>query len=261
MILILIIKNFFNKLYISKYTYIIIFLALITGLIKDLIGIAILVLFHEFGHYFTSYLFKYNIDKINIYPFGGLITYNEVIDKPLKEELLITISGPLNQIIIYTIIFLLYKHNLISNYFYNVITNYHYSLLIFNIIPIIPLDGSKILNILLNKIFNFRLSYYILFIISFILTIILFIKLKLNLLMPLLFIVYELIKYIKNRNIIFNKFILEKYLYGNNYKKYNYINNIKKLKRNKKHLIKYKNIYLSEKNYINNIYMGHSNME
>lgn len=248
----MIIKNFFKLINISKYTYIILLFALLGGLIKDIVSIIILILFHEFGHYFISYLFKYNIDSINIYPFGGLIKYNEIIDKPLLEELLITLAGPLNQIIIYLLFFLLYKYHHIDTYFFNIFKNYHYSILIFNLLPIIPLDGSKLINIILNKLFNFRLSYYLLLIISFILSIFLLFRYK-NIVI-ISFILYELILYIKNKNIIFNRFILEKYLYKNNYKKYKYIPSIHKLYRNKKHLIKYNNIYLSEKTYINNIY-------
>ena len=124
--------------------------------------------------------------------------------------------------------------------------------MIFNLLPIIPLDGSKLINIILNKLFNFRLSYYLLIVISFILSI--FLVFRYNNIVILSFILYELILYIKNKNIIFNRFILEKYLYKNNYKKYKYIPSINKLYRNKKHLIKYNNIYLSEKTYINNIY-------
>ena len=248
----MIIKNFFKLINISKYTYIILLFALLTGLIKDIVSIIILILFHEFGHYFMSYIFKYKIDSINIYPFGGLIKYNEIIDKPLLEELLITLAGPINQIIIYLLFFLLHKYHYINQYFFNLLTNYHYSILIFNLLPIIPLDGSKILNILLNKIFNFRLSYYLLIIIS-ILSSLLLIH-RYNNLIILTFIIYEILLSIKYRNIIFNRFILERYLYKNNYKKYKYISNIKRLKRNKKHLIKYNNIYLSEKAYINKIY-------
>lgn len=250
----MIIRNFFKKIKISKYTYIILLLSLLTGLIKDIFSIFILIIFHEFGHYFVSYLFKYNIDSINIYPFGGIIKYNEEIDKPLFTELLITIMGPINQILIYLIISILFKYNLINNYLFSLFKNYHYSILIFNLLPIIPLDGSKLLNIFLNKVFNYIISYNLLSIISIISTILFILKSDSNYIIIISFIIYETLNYIKNRNIMFNRLILEKYLYNNNYKKYRYINNLNDIKRNKKHLIKYKNIYLSEKTYINNIY-------
>ena len=252
---ILIIKNFLNKINISKYTYIIILLCLITGLIKELSIIIILILFHEFGHYFISYIFKWNIKRINIYPFGGLINYGDKIDKPLLEELLITIGGPLNQWIIFIIIYILYKNYYITDYYYNNFYNYHISMFIFNLLPIIPLDGSKLLNVILNKLFNFRLSYNLLLIISSLFIVIFAFMFSNNYsyFIVISFLIYELINYFKNKKYIFNRFILEKYLYRNNYKKYNRINNINNMKRNKKHLIKYKNIYITEKEYIKKI--------
>ena len=235
----MIIINFFKGIKVSKYTYIIVLLALITGQIKELLGLFIIILSHEFGHYFMSKIFKWNIDKIYLYPFGGLIKYNEKIDKPFKEELLIAISGILNQLLIYFIFLLLYKFNIINNYFFNIIKNYNYSILLFNLIPIIPLDGSKILNILLNKIFSFRKSYIILNIISIILLIIFIFESNISLLIVILFLIYKIYLNIKNKDLIFNRFILEKYLYKDSYKKIYKINSIKDMKRNRRNIKKH----------------------
>ena len=251
----MIIKNFLNKLYISKYTLILILISCLTGLIKEISACLLIIIFHEFGHYFISYLFKWNIKKINIYPFGGLTTYEEVIDKPLIEELLITISGPLNQIILYFFLYFLHNNYYVSDNYFNIVKNYHISTLIFNLLPIIPLDGSKLLNIFLNKHFNYRLSYNILSIVS-ILFMIIFIyifKNSYSYFVIITFLIYELYMYTKNKKYMFNRFIFEKYLYKNKYKKYIKINNIKKMKRNKKHLVKYNNKYLTEKESIKKI--------
>ena len=229
--------NFFKDIKISKYTYLIVLLALITGQIKELLGLLIIILSHEYGHYFTSKIFKWNIDKIYLYPFGGLIKYNEKIDKPFKEELLIAISGILNQLLIYLLFYLLNKYYIINDYFFNIIKNYNYSILFFNLIPIIPLDGSKVLNILLNKIFSFRKSYILLNIVSIILLVIFIFKSNTSLLIVILFLIYEIYLNIKNKSFIFNRFVLEKYLYPDDFKDVYIINNIKDMKRNKKHII------------------------
>lgn len=233
----MIIINFFKGIKVSKYTYIIVLLALITGQIKELLGLFIIILSHEFGHYFMSKIFKWNIDKIYLYPFGGLIKYNEKIDKPFKEELLIAISGILNQFLVYLLFLLLNKYYFISDYFFNIIKNYNYSIILFNLIPIIPLDGSKILNIILNKLFNFRKSYIILNIISIILLIIFIFKSNISLIIVILFLIYKIYLNIKNKDFIFNRFVLEKYLYPDDFKDVYIINNIKDMKRNKKHII------------------------
>ena len=207
--------------------------------------VLLIIVIHEFGHFFISYLFKWNISSINIYPFGGLIIYNDKIDKSLKEELLVTIAGPINQCLLYLLIYILNNNLIISNYIYTIFKNYHYSILLFNLLPIIPLDGSKILNVILNKVFDFRLSYVFLLIISVIFTLVFIISFNnKSYILIIMFIIYKAYIYIKERKIIYSRFILEKYLYKNKYKKYLFINNIKKMKRNKRHII---NNYQSEK--------------
>ena len=245
----MIIKNILNKIKIDKITIIFIFICFITGLIKELICLFILMSFHELGHLLFSYIFKWNLNKIIIYPFGCLIKYNDLIDKPLYQEFIITIMGPIFQIIIYLVFYYLNSQYYIDDYLFNILEKYHFGILIFNLIPIIPLDGSKILNILLNKLFSFRLSYYLLLLISIIITLVGFILLFNNYsyIFVFSFIITETILYIKNRHIIFNRFIYEKYLYKNNYRHIYKVNNLNKMKRNKRHLIKINNNYYSEK--------------
>ena len=246
----MIIINFFKDIKISKYTYIVILLACFTGQIKELLGLIIVLISHEFGHYFVSKIFGWKIDKIYIYPFGGLIKYNEVIDKPFYEEFMISISGIFNQSIIYILFLILYKYLIINDYFFCIIKNYHYSILLFNLIPIIPLDGSKILDIFLNKIFCFRKSFIILNTISIILLNIFILKGNISLFIVILFLIYKIYLNIKNRKLIYNKFILEKYLYDNSYSKINIISDIKRLKRNRRNILNINNNLYEENEYI-----------
>ena len=82
-------------------------------------------------------------------------------------------------------------------------------------IPIIPLDGSIILNSLLNKFFSFKVAYHIHFFIS-CMGIVLYLFSNFwfslnNYLIVSLFLVKTYYAY-KNYNYIFNKFLLERYL-------------------------------------------------
>ncbi len=248
----LIIRTFLNKLKINNYTLILIFLSLITGLFKEITVIFLLITIHEFGHYIFMYLYKWNVKKINIYPFGGITILDDIIDKPLKEEFIITIMGPIFQQILFIIIYILYKNYIINDYMFELFKNYNFSILIFNLLPIIPLDGYKIFNIINNNFFNFRFSYNINIIIS-IITLLLFIliyKIDTSYYVIIIFLIFQIIYSIKNKKIIYNRFILEKRLYKNNYKTYKKIKNIKNLYRNKKHLIKYNGNYISESTYL-----------
>ena len=173
-------------------------------------------------------------------PFGGLTVFNVDINKPLNEELIICILGPLFQIIYY----------LIFKDIFN-IKNLHYNLLIFNLLPIFPLDGSKIFNIVFNKIFPFKLSLYITYIISFIIIVILVITKRFNLLLilTLLLLFFKNIKEIKNVRYAFNRFLLERYFKQFNFKKRKIIKNgeVNRMKKDYYHLFFIKNKYVTEK--------------
>lgn len=196
--------------------------------------------------------YNWNVKKVTIYPFGGITILDDDIDKPLKEEFIITLSGPLMQELLFILIVMLYKYNIIDEYVYTIFKNYNFTILIFNLLPIYPLDGSKLINVLINKIFNFRLSYFINIIISIIFLSLFFIIFKndSSYYLIIVFLIYQIIYYYKNRYIIFNRFILEKTLKKNEYFEYKKINNIKKMYRNKKHLFKKDNRYITEKEYI-----------
>ena len=250
----LIIKNFLNKLEINKLTPILFLLSFITGLFKEIIALYLLIIFHEFGHYIASYYYSWNINKIVIYPFGGLIKYNDIIDKPFYQELIVTLSGPINQLVIFFIMSLLYKKYIISHYFYNALLNYNYALIVFNILPIIPLDGSKIMNIVLNKVFSYKKSYYLLSIISIYTTIFFIFYIdSYSYILVISYLIMELYNYINYGKYMINRFILEKILFKNNYKKIIKKDSIYHMKRNKRHLIKIHNKYYDEKEAIKKI--------
>ena len=243
----MIIKKLLNKIDLNIYSVLLLFLAFLTGLFKEIVIIYLIIFIHELGHVFMSLLFKWKIKKITLYPFGGITKYDEVIDKKLYEEFIIYIFGPLFQVLFFFIISTLHNKYYINDNTFYVFKNYHYSILLFNLLPIVPLDGSKILNIFFNKILNFRYSYLLSIIISsFSLIIFIILHIDYSYIILISFLVYELFFYIKNRNYILNKFILEKSLYKNSYKNYKTIKSKKDMYRNKKNIIKENDIYITE---------------
>lgn len=248
----MIIKKFLNKLNISIYSIILVFLALLAGLFKEIVIISIILIIHEFGHYYYINKYNWNIKRINIYPFGGVCTLDDDIDKPLNEEFIVTISGPIFQEILFVFIILLHKKGYLDEYIYSLFKNYNFTILLFNLLPIIPLDGFKILNVFINKVFNFRLSYMINIFISIIFLNLFFIIFKSDSSYYLIitFLIYQIIYYYKNRYIIFNRFILERSLKRKEFKDYKKVNSIKKMYRNKRHFFKVNNSYITENKYM-----------
>ena len=111
----------------------------------------LLIIVHELGHFLSALFFKIDVDKIYIYPFGGISKLNISLNESLIKELIILIMGPVFQIMCYLV---LSNMDYFYNY-HNLIRVYHYTILTFNLLPIYPLDGGKLLNIL----FSFNLSF------------------------------------------------------------------------------------------------------
>ena len=202
-----------------------------------------------------SLLFKWKIDKIIILPFGGLTKYNEIINRPLIEEFLVAMSGIILQLIFY---------NFIYNYIdYRYFSFINYFIIIFNLIPIYPLDGSKILNVFFNKLTSFKNSILLTVIVSYIFIIILSILLfNIN---KILFLIYiflfiEVNKYYKEKDLIFNKFLLERYLNNIKFRKEKVIKNVNKMKKDYRHLFYINSKYMTESTFLKKMFDINGNL-
>lgn len=249
----LIIKNILKKIKIHPIFFFFAFISAFTGLFKEFLVFSSLIFFHESGHIITSIFFNWKIDSINFYPYGGMIKFNEKINKPISEEVIITISGLLFQLIYYFIIVMLYNSYKISDYTFILFKNYHYSIFFFNLIPIYPLDGIKLINLLLCKNFSFNFSHILSIIISYIFIIIFMIfsytnSLSMNTLLMISLLINKVIEEHKQHKYYCNKFIFERYLYKFNFRKTKIIDNqnLNNMFRDKKHIFKYKNEYITE---------------
>lgn len=237
------------------YTYLFIaFSFIITGHVKDLLVFTSIIIFHELGHYLMAKINKVKVKKITIYPFGGITTLDTLINININRELLIAMGGILSQSIYMIIIIILYKHGFVREYIYNLYTRYNNSILYFNLLPIVSLDGFKILNLTLSKIFPFDISNKLSLSISFItLTLILIVNyytFNYTLLLVLSVLIINIVNYYKDLNYIFNKFLVERYLYNLSYSKEKIVNNKKKMYKDYRHIFKNGNKYLTEKKYL-----------
>src|SRR5690625_6878376 len=72
-----------------------------------------IVLFHELGHFLFARLFHWRIHSIMLWVFGGVMKTEEHGNKPIHEDALVTIAGPLQHIIIYVGLFVLSTNNVL----------------------------------------------------------------------------------------------------------------------------------------------------
>ena len=230
-------KNIYHKIYIHPLFYFMAIISIITGQFKAFFSLMIIVSIHELGHVIAALLMKWKINRVIILPLGCMTEFNEKLNRPIYQELIILLMGPLFQIILY----MFYK------------TPYHYPLLFLNLLPIHPLDGSKFIFLFWNIVGSYYYSYIVIFIISYI-TIFILILYYHNFII-LLFSIYLLltsIKVLKNKEYYFYIFLYERYSSKYPYyrKKIIYNKKIKKMKRSVKHFFFINNNILGEDEYL-----------
>lgn len=248
------IKNIFNKIEIHPSCYFLLILSVFSADFLIIIIIVLLLFIHELGHFITAYFLNFEPVKIIFYPFGGISKFSHDINCPLKKEVLVLLMGPIAQLIFS---FFLLKLTFLLPY-NNLIMKINCSILFFNLLPIYPLDGGRILQCLLCYFISYNLSFKIIYIIStaivLILTSFFLLNPTLNLLLIIILLIIKLVIESKNIKYYFERFILERYLYKYNFKKSSIAKRTKDFKRDCTHLIKKDNKYLLEKEYLASIY-------
>lgn len=247
-------KNILDKVRIDYSTYILILIGLLSGYIKNIMIILGIVLVHELGHVFFFSLFKMDIESIVIYPFGGVSKVNKKIHERIYKDILISLGGIIFQGLLIIVIYLLYKYSIIVDSTYNMYISYNKSIILFNLIPIIPLDGSKLLLSICSKYMSYRISYITMIFIG-VVSLLLFIFynmiFKLNDIVVYLFLLVSLINCIKEYKYVKGKFYLERILYDNYYNEIiNDSFDIKDMRIDKYYYYKNKDRYINEKDYI-----------
>ena len=134
-----------------------------------LLAVFVCVVLHELGHALMAKHFGIYTQKITLLPIGGMASLERIPESP-KQELLITLAGPIINIIIASILYLIIPVNQImelnftesfeflsaftlQNFlFYLYIVNV--GLVIFNLIPAFPMDGGRILRAILAMNMN-----------------------------------------------------------------------------------------------------------
>ena len=65
-------KNLFK---INIFTYILLLLSFLSGYYKEISIILLILIVHELGHFFLMKLFKIEVNKIIIFPYGGILIH------------------------------------------------------------------------------------------------------------------------------------------------------------------------------------------
>ena len=211
--------KYIHKIKIDVTTYFFLLACYISGFIKESLVIMFICVWHEVGHLIIGVMLQKNISSLKIYPFGGILVINDRINNSIKKELLLALGGIMNQLILLIIIFYFRQH--LDDSLYNMLIRYNLIIIIFNLMPIYPLDGYKII----INVMKLKISYYYSLLFSQILSLIclflflillIYFKLYTNLYMVIILSAFSIKKVLLFRY-EYQRFLVERLLYNFDY--------------------------------------------
>ncbi|MDD4689024.1 MAG: M50 family metallopeptidase [Eubacteriales bacterium] len=152
-----------NKFYIHPSTPFILIPAVLFGYFPQLIVMYLVAFVHELGHLLAALYVKADVRRLCLYPFGVTIELKEGYVKNPTHEIIVASAGPLTNSLIVLFSMLCIKNIYIRDF----VAISSGIIGVMNLMPILPLDGGRVLKAILThrwgfvKAFNFsvRISH------------------------------------------------------------------------------------------------------
>lgn len=195
-------------------------IAMLTGTFMQMLIIFIIIFWHEMGHYAAARFYKWRIRRVIFWVFGGVMETEEHGNQPLKEDVIVTVFGPLQHLIIYFFIAICMRFSLLPESILSIAVEYNTLILLFNLLPIYPLDGGKLCFHLLSYVYPYRkaheiiIRFSLLACLSLLVLQLVFLPFTLSAFLLIGFIILENWHEWKNRAYVFIRFLLYRKTYS-----------------------------------------------
>jgi stage IV sporulation protein FB len=123
---------------------IIMLLSVLTGHFLELLALFAIVFVHEMGHVFAARMYGIKVISVQMLPFGGVAVMEDAGDITAGREIVIALAGPLQNVLLIGASLLLHVAGMWDGPFLNYFIQSNLLIALFNLLPILPLDGGKI---------------------------------------------------------------------------------------------------------------------
>lgn len=139
--------NVFNiEIKISLFIFLILIFSMFFNYFFNLLILIIIVLSHELAHCYMCNYYGIKIDEIELFIFGGVAKFQGDIENNSKAEIFISLAGPLlNFLLVIITIIIINVFNITYNNIVQFFLTTNLTIGLFNLIPMLPLDGGRII--------------------------------------------------------------------------------------------------------------------
>lgn len=145
---------------IHPFFWVIISLSFWTGHFIEITTLFVLVIIHEMGHVTAAWSYGWTIRKIELLPFGGVAIMDEWGNTSAKEEIVVSLAGPFHHIWMILLSYLFYLFGWWNQEWTEYFIKGNIMIATFNLLPIYPLDGGRILQSIISYWIPYRSCIY-----------------------------------------------------------------------------------------------------
>ncbi|WP_272039232.1 M50 family metallopeptidase [Paenibacillus sp. JJ-100] len=138
------------RISLHPFFVIIMMTSLLTGHFIELITLFAIVFIHECGHAAAAALLGCRVRSIQMLPFGGVAVIEDGGKLTAYREIVIALAGPLQNVLMVGVVVLLRQFQLGDPVFLEYIINANMLIALFNLLPVLPLDGGKIVQAIVS---------------------------------------------------------------------------------------------------------------
>lgn len=130
--------------------------SIMTGHFLELLTLFIIVFIHELGHVIAARGFGVTVRSIQMLPFGGVAVMEDTGYLTAGREMIISLAGPLQNVLLIGISWILHLLGLWDGPFLFYFIEANLLIALFNLLPILPLDGGKIVQSLCSIVLPYH---------------------------------------------------------------------------------------------------------
>ncbi len=192
--------------------------SVVTGFFVELITLFGIIMIHEMGHVAAAKSLGWRVIEVQLLPFGGVAVVDDQGSVGAWQEIMVAIAGPLQNAVMIGLAHLLVLCGIWEQDWAVYFINANLIIGLFNLLPLLPLDGGRIMQSLLSLLFSYHRTIVYCTLISLLLSLVLIIisiypggqGIQLNLLMIGLFLFYSNWHNYKNLPYHFLRFLINR---------------------------------------------------
>lgn len=197
-------------------------LSVATGQFIELITLFVIVFIHELGHASAAALLGIRVRSIQMLPFGGVAVIEDRGDLTAGKEILISLAGPLQNVIMMGIAAGMLSLQWWDGEFLIYFIQANAIIALFNLLPVLPLDGGKIAQALVSLFLPYYRTLVLTYRLSIVASVVMIIislspffmkesgKIELNILLMGCFLLYSGIEDYRNIPYRFVRFLINR---------------------------------------------------